>query len=284
MSSSKVMKNLYRLEGVENFKKEIIKTFNTREEANEYEDKLIDENLKNNPKHIYNLRRSGCKENNQNIFNKRNDVWGDFYNDIRNKYIVEGFKPNELSKLYNCDRGTIDNIISDLKKDNKWSDAWDFIKEITIDYIDGYSRKFLSKKYKCDINTITSILKKNQIKIRSNEEQLIQNKNKGILQGKKKTIDLLLLNELYFSQNLSLKETAKNLNIGIDALKRILMENNISIKSYDWSTKQPRHKAWKQLEQIEKDLKIMNKKEICSKYNIKDYITLNKIIHKISQK
>ena len=42
MSSSKVMKNLYRIEGIDNFKKEIIKEFNNRGDANEYEDILND--------------------------------------------------------------------------------------------------------------------------------------------------------------------------------------------------------------------------------------------------
>ena len=120
MSSSKVMKNLYKIEGIDNFKKEIIKEFNYRKEANEYEDMLINQYLIDSPEDIYNLRRSGVKDNNQNIFNKRNDIWGDFYEEIRSKYL-NGIKPNELAKLYNCDRGTIDNITNDLKINNKWS-------------------------------------------------------------------------------------------------------------------------------------------------------------------
>jgi DNA invertase Pin-like site-specific DNA recombinase len=277
MSSSKVINNLYKLEGIENFKKEILKTFNTREKANEYEDKLINESLKNNPKQIYNLRRSGCKDNNKNIFNKRNDVWEDYYNEIRNKYL-EGIKPNILSKIYNCDRGTIDSIIKDLIINNKWSNAWKFTKEITYEYNEGCSRKSLSKKYKCDIATINSILLKNNTNIRSVKEQFKINKINGFSTKKKKNVNLVLLKEYYLKQNLTLKETANKLNIGIDTLKRILLENNIPIKSYNWSNKQNRHPAWGYKKEIKNDLQIMLKKDILKKYNIKDYLTLNKIL------
>jgi hypothetical protein len=230
MGSSKIMNNLYNIIGKDNFKKEILFKFNTRKEANIKEDELIKNALQTEPNKIYNIKRSGCKANNDNIFNKRNDLWVDFYETIRNEYKS------------------------------------------------GINIPQLSKKYKCDINTITSILKKNQIKIRSNEEQLIQNKNKGILQGKKKNVDLILLKEYYLEQNLTLKKTASKLNIGMDALKRIIIENNIPIKSYMWSNKQNRHPAWEYKKEIKKDLQNMSKKDILKKYNIKDYITLNKIL------
>jgi hypothetical protein len=75
-----------------------------------------------------------------------------------------------------------------------------------------------------------------------------------------------------------LKETANKLNIGRDALKRIILENNIPIKSYGWSSKQNLHSVWKCKKEIEIDSQTMFKKDILKKYNIKDYATLNKIL------
>jgi len=278
MGSSKVMNNLYNIIGKDNFRKEILFKFKTRKETNIKEHELICFGLENESDLIYNLRKSGYNiDNNINIFNKRNDIWGDFYNEIRNKY-SDGIRPNQLCKIYKCDRGTIDSVIKDLIINNRWSDAWKFEQEIINNYNNNYSRKYLAKKYKCDIGTIKTILLKNNIKVRSMKEQIELNKINNIPTNKKKTVDLFLLKKLYSTQNLSLKETAKKLNIGIDALKRILLENNIPIKSYKWANKQPRHKAWKLREEIKKDLKNMLKKDVLKKYNIKDYSTLNKII------
>jgi predicted HTH domain antitoxin len=277
MGSSKIMNNLYRIEGKENFRKEIIQEFDTRKEANIKENELIIYSLINYPQLVYNLKPSGVCNENDKIWNRRNDIWEDFYDEIRSKYL-NGIRPNQLCKIYKCDRGTIGSVIEDLLINNKWSNAWKFEQEIINDYNNGYSRKYLAKIYKCDIGTIKTILLKNNIKVRSMKEQIELHKMNNIPTKNKKTIDLSLLNKLYFTQNLSLKETSKLLGICGEALKRILLENNIHIKSYKWANKQPRHKAWKLREEIKKDLENMLKKDILKKYNIKDYSTLNKII------
>lgn len=280
MGSSKILKNLYKLKGIENFKKEILKKCSTRSEANIIEDKLIEEALKKEPKNIYNIRRSGYFNKNSDIYNKRNDLWNDYYNNIRNEYI-NGIKIISLSKKYKCDIGTIHSIVSDLKIDNKWSNAWKSQIKIIEEYQDGFSRKYLSKKYKCDINTISSVLIKNNIQIRSVREQFKLNKQKNILQGKKREVDIEKVKELYIVQDLSLEEVAKKLHIGRDALKKRIIENNIPVKSYKWSTKQHRHPAWKKLEEIKKDKDILNKSQLCKKYKIKDFKTLKLIVEKI---
>lgn len=280
MSSSKVMKNLYKIEGIKNFNKEILKEFHTREEANIYEDLLINKALNSHPNVLYNLRRSGCKDNNQNIFNKRNDIWGDFYKEIRNQYL-NGVKSNSLAKLYNCDRGTIDSVIKDLITDSKWSQAWGFEKEILMDYSEGNSRVFLSKKYKCDIGTIKSILLKNHIKIKSAKEQYVLNKQKGITPCKKKEVNINDFKKLYLIDNLPLKECALHFNIYVGTLKRIAIDNHIPIKSRvdTLKSRKQRHEAWNYVLQIKEDTKTLNKAEILKKYNVKDYKTLNSILN-----
>lgn len=280
MSSSKVMKNLYKLDGVDNFKKEILKTFNTRNEANKYEHELIKELLQTDKTKIYNLRTSGYKNNNDDIFNKRNDVWGDYFVDIRNKYKT-GIKPNELARLYGCDRGTIDIIIEDLKTTNKWSKAWNFEKEICYDYQNGISRKSLSIKYSCDIKTIKTILQINQIKLRTIKEQLQINQQHNIIPDRKKHIDLEEFKNLYLFKNLTLRETSKIMGIYEGTLKKFAIKQNIPIKTREYYCKNrnQRHPAWDQKHLIEEDYKYMKKKEILSKYGIKDYATLNKILN-----
>jgi len=277
MGSSKILNNLYENEGLDTFKKNILKTFPNRELANQYEDQLIKHYLNISPHMIYNLRSPGSFKEKSDLYNKRRDLWEDYYFEIRTKY-VKGTHIPELANEYNCDIGTIHQIVIDLKIGRKWSNSWKNYKLIIEDYNRGYSRKFLSLKYNCDIKTIKTILLENNVEIRTTKEQHIINKSLGIKQGKKREVDLELVKEYYVTQDLTLKETAKKLNIGIDALKKRLLENNIPIKSYNWSTKQHRHNAWVYKKEIIEDLKYMNKKQILEKYKIKDYVTLNKII------
>ena len=68
MGSSKIMNNLYRIEGKENFRKEIIQEFDTRKEANIKENELIIYSLINYPQLVYNLKPSGvCNENDKSL-------------------------------------------------------------------------------------------------------------------------------------------------------------------------------------------------------------------------
>lgn len=279
MGSSKVLNNLYQTEGIDVFKKEILETFNNRELANKKEHELIKKYLNESPELIYNLRVPGEFGNKSDLYNKRRDLWEDYYINIRESY-SNGIKIPELAKKYNCDVGTIHVIVEDLKIERKWSNVWKKQNDVICDYNNGYSTSFLSRKYECDINTIKSILIKNDIKIRTTEEQLQKNKILGIKQGKKKEVNLDLLKEYYITQDLTLNKTADKLNIGIDTLKRIIIENNIPIKSYSWSTTLPKHSAWIHKLKIQEDIKIMSKNEILKKYNIKTYTTLNKILGK----
>jgi Mor family transcriptional regulator len=277
MGSSKVLKKLYELEGINNFKKEILKIFKTRKKANSYENHLIKQYLESTPELVYNLRIPGGFKGEIGLYNKRRDLWEDYYHDIRNSYKL-GLKIPSLAKKYNCDVGTIHSVVEDLKVNNKWSNAWKHQSSIIIDYNLGYSRKFLSKKYKCDINTITTILKENDITIRSIKEQHKQNKQLKITPGKKKEVNIELLKKYYIDDDLTVKQVAIKLGVGIDTLKRIIKENDIPLKSYTHYNSKPRHPAWSKKEEIVKDLESMSKKEILKKYKIKDYSTLNKII------
>lgn len=276
MGSSKIMNNLYKIKGIENFKKEILFKFNTRREANIKEDELVIYSLTKEPHLTYNLKPSGVCNENDRIWNRRNDIWVDFYEEIRKKY-SQGYKPNNLATSYNCDRGTIDIIIRDLKIDNKWSSIWKFKDEAILDYKNGFSRKYLSKKYKCDIGTVKTFLIKNNIIIRSIKAQFAINKEKNITQGKKKIIDLKKFKDLYLNQDLTMLEVSKILGLYTGTLRNFAIENNIPLKTRGHNNRN-RHIAWKERDQILKDIKNMNKKEILIKYNIKDYITLNKIL------
>lgn len=277
MGSSKILNNLYQNEGINNFKKDILEIFNNRELANKKEHELIKKYLTNSPELIYNLRIPGEFGDKSDLYNKRRDLWEDYYVDIRESY-VSGTRIPELANEYKCDIGTIHVIVEDLKIGRTWSNAWRIQNNVVDDYNNGYSISFLSRKYKCDIKTITSILKENNIALRTVSEQFQKNKILGIKQKKKKETDLDLLKKYYITQDLTLNETANKLKIGRDALKRIIIENNIPIKSYSWANKRPKHHAWEFKSQIQEDIKFMSKKELLKKYKIKDYSTLNKII------
>jgi hypothetical protein len=57
MGSGTCIQSVIKIEGIEFFKKEIIKTFNTREEAENYESSLLTEEFCNNPE-TYNIQRT----------------------------------------------------------------------------------------------------------------------------------------------------------------------------------------------------------------------------------
>lgn len=58
MGSGKKLQRMYKKEGVENFKKEILKFFNTREEASNYESEIVTEELVRDL-NCYNLKTGG---------------------------------------------------------------------------------------------------------------------------------------------------------------------------------------------------------------------------------
>jgi hypothetical protein len=283
MGSSKVLNNLYKLNGMESFIKEIIQEFNTRDEANMFENILVESFLKECPDILYNIRIPGYNiESNINIYNKRNDLWGDYYEIIRGEYL-DGVKIPKIATKYGCDIGTIHSIVEDLKLGNKWGNIWRHKDEAISDYVSGLSRKFLSKKYKCDLGTVKTFLIENNIPIRTIKEQFILNKKNCIPQGKQLEIDLELFKKLYLEDDLPMNQISKIMGLYVGTLKKHAIKHGIPIKSYSWRSKLKRHKAWSMLNDIEKDKDVLTKSQLKEKYHIKDNKTLNSILNEIKK-
>jgi hypothetical protein len=183
MGSSKIMESLYNIEGKHNFIKEIIQKFTTRIEAEQYESSLLTEEFCNDP-NTYNIQNTGNYSEGKHGFRK--DLWYDYYNDIRQKYI-DGSTTYELGEYYSCDSGTIRSIVKDIHRTNSEAQKIRFKKTITSgarntnidnninDIINLYinqlkSADYIARQYNVNSSTIKRRLIENNIKLRSHLE------------------------------------------------------------------------------------------------------------------
>lgn len=112
MGSSKILNRLYEIEGLNRFKKTVLRIFNTRKEANLYERTLVQEGFKQNPKLLYNRRTPGTIEAEKYI-GIRADLWTDYFDDICKNYRA-GHSMRALAKKYGCDIRTVGNILQSI--------------------------------------------------------------------------------------------------------------------------------------------------------------------------
>lgn len=110
MSSSNIIAKLIEIEGVKNFKKEVLHIYSTRQEAEQKEKEYLTEEFCNDP-NTYNINsNSGL---NGSIHGFRKDLWYDYYNEIREQY-KQGVPRTLLAEKYKCDKGTIKIICNDI--------------------------------------------------------------------------------------------------------------------------------------------------------------------------
>jgi DNA invertase Pin-like site-specific DNA recombinase len=183
MGSSKIMESLYNIEGRHKFIKEIIQTFSTRREAEQYESSLLTEEFCNNP-NTYNIHNTGGYSDGKHGFRK--DLWYDYYDELRQKY-ADGSTTYELGEYYSCDNGTIRNIVNDIRRTNSEAQQLRFQKITTSgarntdmdnntdDIIDLYvnqhkSANYIAKQYNVHSDTIKRRLRENNIVLRSHSE------------------------------------------------------------------------------------------------------------------
>jgi len=141
MGSGTCIQKVIEIEGVKNFKKEIIKCFNTREEAEKYESSILTEEFCNNP-NTYNILNTGNFGDSKHGFRK--DLWYDYYNEIRKQY-EQGIPRTQLAKKYRCDRGTIKSICEDILRSASESQQIRF-KNMTSGARDlEFDKKYLKK-------------------------------------------------------------------------------------------------------------------------------------------
>jgi len=183
MGSSKIMESLYNIEGKHKFIKEIIQTFSTRREAEQYESSLLTEEFCNDP-NTYNIHNTGEFNGSKHGFRK--DLWYDYYDELRQKY-TNGSTTYELGEYYSCDSGTIRSIVNDIRRTNSEAQQLRFQKITTSgarntdmdnntdDIIDLYvnqhkSANYIAKQYNVHSDTIKRRLRESNIVLRSHSE------------------------------------------------------------------------------------------------------------------
>jgi len=240
MGSSTIVQNIIEIEGIENFKKEIIKIFETREEAENYEGTFLTEEFCNNP-NTYNINRTGIFANNKHSFRK--DLWYDYYNEIRKQY-NNGKTLKELGTKYKCDRGTIKHICSDILRTISESQQLRFKKDITsgardlefdknnieelikLYQIDKWSVKRISNKFNKSAPFITKRLLEANINIRSRKENNEKIKNKSrqdVWDNFEKIIEL-------YNQGYTTPKIGQIFKSTSTLIREILIKNNIKLR------------------------------------------------------
>lgn len=192
MGSSKIMNNLYQLEGLDRFEKTILEVFETREEAENYEASLLTEEWCNSPD-TYNVCATGHWGDQKHGFRK--ELWFDYYDDIRARY-VRGETLRDLGAYYGCDGRTIEKIVSDVKRTNSEAQALRYDKYITSaardpkwdkytdEMVEMYVGKLKSIDYiasslRCHRDTVRRRLKERGVILRNHKEaQELRHKNK----------------------------------------------------------------------------------------------------------
>lgn len=194
MGSSKILENLYKIEGKEYFKKVILKTFTSRKEAENYESSLLTDEYCNSSE-TYNIHNTGNYSEGKHCFRK--DLWNDYYLEIRQRY-SQGETTVELAKYYNCDNGTIRTIVTDIKRTISESQILRFKRDITSgarnldldkhidEIIDMYlnqnkSSFFISKMFNVNSGSIKRRLIQNGISLRTHAQ------SQGMRQGSRRS-------------------------------------------------------------------------------------------------
>lgn len=196
MSSSATLKKEIKEIGVENYKKEILEYFDTREEANLREVELVNYLYVINPS-TYNQRTGGPSGTALNSL--RLDVYKDV--DLIIEKYKKGDSAEEIARSYKVCAGVIRNrvIPSDIKRDQSKANKQSKIKHpsgnmrkdidsnsnrIIERYKAGEGVHILAKDYQCHPQVISRILKENNIEKRSASES---QKCRGDLKKLKRT-------------------------------------------------------------------------------------------------
>jgi hypothetical protein len=235
MGSSNVLNNLYRIEGVENFKKEVIKTFTTRKLAEDYESSLLTEEYCNDP-NTYNIQPTGNFTDRKHGFRK--DIWYDYIDEIREKY-TQGITMNELGIYYGCDSGTIRAVITDIKRTTSESQKLRFqsnsssgarntsidihIPEIIDLYVNQLkSVESISSFFNVHKDVIKRRLKQNNIKLRTHKEsQILRNDNRKHSKAWEHEKEIISL----YNNKMSMSKIAKIYGCDGGTIKTIISKN-----------------------------------------------------------
>lgn len=182
MSSSLILKEEIKKVGIENFKKEILEYFNTREEADQREIELVNYLYVINP-NTYNQRTGG--PSGSALASLRLDVYKDV--DLIIERYRKGESAEEIAQDYKVDATVIRKRIipSDIRRNQSESNKQSKIKypsgnmrkdvnnnseQIIERYKAGEGIHILAEEYQCHPQVIGRILKQNNVEKRSPSE------------------------------------------------------------------------------------------------------------------
>lgn len=239
--SSNILKNVIRIDGVEIFDKKILHKFSTREEARNKENEYLTQEFCNSDQtyNISNISYFDSSFTDRNHSNFRKDIWYDYYDDIRLKY-MNGWTIKELCKFYECWRGTIQNIVQDLKRSKSenlslywkyrqksWrkSDLDEHIENIIELYKQGHSCLSISNQFNVKETLVRQRLIENNIEIKRNRKQINRTMNKKYL--------LEFLDEItsLYNSGIGLTELGKKYDVAGSTIKRLLSDNSVIIRT-----------------------------------------------------
>lgn len=239
MGSGTCIQKVIKIEGIEYFKKEIIKTFDTREKAENYESSLLTEEFCNSPE-TYNIQKTSNFNGKTHGFRK--DLWYDYYDEIREQY-KQGVPRTLLAEKYKCDRGTIKIICNDILRtasesqqiryQNTTSGARDlefdktYLSELIKLYNeDKWSVNRIAKHFSKSPSFITKRLIENKIQLRDRKDNIEKPMKKDrpeIWEAKNEIISL-------YEKGYTTLEIGKQFKTSNHTINKLLRLNNIPLR------------------------------------------------------
>lgn len=237
MSSSTIISKLIEIEGIENFKKEVLHTYSTRQEAEQKEKEYLTEEFCNDPD-TYNVHSNSSLQG--DIHGFRKDLWYDYYDTIRERY-QNGEPAKELGKYYKCDTGTVRKIVEDIKRTRSETQTLRFLKytsgnrnkevDSRIDdikkwYDEGVSLNQIGKRLGVKHGAIKARLEELGVDVRKSSKHTkeVPTNRKDIWEFREEIVSL-------YKEGKSLREIGNSYGCNPGVIKKVLVRYGIPIRS-----------------------------------------------------
>ena len=237
MSSSTIIAKLIQIEGIKNFKKEVLHVYSTRQEAEQKEKEYLTEEFCNDP-NTYNINSNSSLQGDVHGFRK--DLWYDYYDMIRERY-QNGEPAKELGKYYKCDTGTIRKIVEDIKRTRSETQTLRFLKftsgsrnkeldsrieDIKKWYDEGVSLNQIGKRLGVKHGAVKTRLEELGINVRKSSKHTkeIPTNRKDVWKFKEEIVSL-------YKEGKTLNELGTQYSCNPGVIKKIIKSYNLPIRS-----------------------------------------------------
>ena len=241
MSSSSIIVKLIEIEGIENFKKEVLHIYSTRQEAEYKEKEYLTEEFCNDP-NTYNINSNSGLNGSMHGFRK--DLWYDYYNEIREQY-KQGVSRTLLAEKYKCDRGTIKIICNDILRTASESQQIRFknlitsgARDLEFDKIylnkliklyseDKWSVNRIAKHFNKSTSFVTKRLIENKIQLRDRKDNIEKPMKKDRPEVWETKNEIIYL----YEKGYTLSDLGRKYKCNNNLIRIILTQNNIKIRN-----------------------------------------------------